>query len=375
MIEKPGRPELSQRLRALVRTLLDSPRVVLRITADTVKNLWLALGDWRAPLIAVYPAADKLERRTNEFHATLCGRQSRLTIAHRWQLNEDKPEKVAHPWPRAEYPEFAIDIPAARLRSGSNVLRLTAISLLGRKQTYEHTFHYDPTPVELPLRRDWSGDTLDSQDGYWECLATGNDNRVRPAPGHEGFDRTLVVCGAFTGPREVCTTIHFRQAAVAGRPFGFGLMPLWGGRPLHPDTGEVVGWLFGMAGYYLPHEGAGLEFSRHDGHGEPAWVANYGPLDPRPDGSYRFRVQALDCATSDGPQRVWHMRMKCWAEGQPQPDAWLELTDTDKVGLPEHAYGVAVFAHACQAEFGTVEVKRPTIDAGTIEQILARRSR
>jgi hypothetical protein len=48
--------------------------------------------------------------------------------------------------------------------------------------------------------------------------------------------------------------------------------------------------------------------------------------------------------------------MKWWGEGEPAPDEWIELADTEGSPIPAREYSVAIVAHHCQADFGPVIV-------------------
>ena len=72
---------------------------------------------------------------------------------------------------------------------------------------------------------------------------------MRSKLGDEGYDRVIVFAGAFSGARRIETDMIFRYRVETGE-WGFGLLPLWGGRPDEPTFRPKRGWLFSLAWFF-----------------------------------------------------------------------------------------------------------------------------
>jgi hypothetical protein len=58
----------------------------------------------------------------------------------------------------------------------------------------------------------------------------------------------------------------------------------------------------------------------------------------------------------DGNHLRYRQRLKWHADGEPAPDEWIELTDTQGAPLPPGEYAVGLVTHRCQVDFGPVTV-------------------
>jgi hypothetical protein len=218
-------------------------------------------------------------------------------------------------------------------------------------------FEYDPTPISLPLTVDWRTADLDVQDGFWETFSTPDGYRVRPKPGFEDYDRLIVVAGAFPGGRRIETDLVFRRSMTRSKPFGFGVLPLWGG---HPDGASIRprrGWNFSLVWFYSRYNGVGMEFSYKYGNAQPDWISSYRNLTLAANVRYFLAVEAWPELDAAGAHKRYRQRMQWWTEGEPPPHEWIELTDAEGAPIPPGEYAVALNAHRSQVDFGPVVIK------------------
>jgi len=313
------------------------------------------------PLIAVHHEPRTVARRAGDLTVNIGGALAPAVERARWRLGNGPWETVAQGAPRVPAPGFVIEVAPARLLPGPNRVTIEAFARGRPPESRTVEFDYDPTPVRLPLRVDWervaATTGLDSQEGRWEVVR-GDDGpaRVRPAPGAEGYDRLLLVAGAFPGGRRVETDIIFRRE-VPGGPSGFGVLTMWGGRPDADGAAPRRGFRFALAWVYSRYKAVGGEFSDKDGGRPGAWAAAYRSFRPVP--GVRYRLVAEAWPESDGAGRhVRHrQRLKWWADGEPEPSAWIEVADDEGAPIPPGEYGVALIAQRAQAEFGPVVIR------------------
>ena len=199
-----------------------------------------------------------------------------------------------------------------------------------------------------------TGRDLDVQEGLWEVVKLGGEQRVRPVPGFAAYDRILNVTGAFSGARRVGAEIVFRRAF--DRPFGFGVLHLWGGHPDQEGYWPRRGWLYGMA-WYMSLYGVGIEISAKYGAGRRNDVLCYRSFDIEANTRYRVIAECWPEFRLEGTHRCFRQRMKWWRCGEEEPESWLETTDLGKAALPEREYSVALMAHNCEVEFAAVSVE------------------
>jgi hypothetical protein len=297
----------------------------------------------------------RFERRAGEFTANACGFFGRKTTHARYRINDGEWRAITPEPPRVPPGLFTIDMPAASLVPGVNLLEIEAEQRGAPVHLIEKHFTYDASPPELPRHVDWAEVELDVGDGVWETIQRGDRTMVRPRPGFEDYDRTLVVSGAFAGGRRVETVLVFREPMVKGKMFGFGLLPLWGGRPDDAAAPIRRGWNFGLVWYYSHFSGVGLEFSYCHGGRDPRWTAAYRNFEPEPGAVYRVVAEVWPEVDLDGKHRRYRQRMSWSIVGSPT-EIWMELTDDSGAALEPAEYGVALIAHRSQVEFGPVSI-------------------
>jgi len=296
----------------------------------------------------------RYERRSNDFTVNVWGYRGTQTRELRYCLNGSAYSVVDAEPPRVGRNTFVIEIPPEACRKGTNELTLEVVDNRSKVHHIERSFEYDPEPPELPLLSDWRSD-LDSADGFWETVDRDGTLWVRPIPGLEAYDRVIVAAPAFPGGRRVTATILFR-GRLQDKPFSFGLLPLWGGRPDRDGHAPRRGWCFAIANYYSGHGGVGMEFSYRDSSAKPAWVGVYRGLDIEPGQSFKIVVEAWPEASPEGNHYCFQQRAR-WSRVGGETGPWMQLSDIQGAPLPYREYGVAVIAHQCQIECGPVRIE------------------
>jgi hypothetical protein len=314
--------------------------------------------DYRSsPLISIVHLPEIYARRGSSLSANATARSSKRVTDIRYRVND-------HPWhriARLSTKRFVngivtFEMPMEELTPGRNRVRIEADAPLRAKEQQEFVFSYDPAPVVLPLRRAWEGEQLEAQDGYWEAVEVEGEWRVRPKPGYEGYDRILLVTGAFSSSRRIETHMVFRHAVPTRRKeVAFGVLSLWGGHPGSWSSLPRRGWSFAMAQYWSKPGGVGSEFSHYDETSAPLWVNSYRNAPLLENVRYHMVIE-VEQERVQGQHRLHRQRTKIWPDGQPEPDEWLVLTDEEGARIPEGEYAVALFALDCQVEFGPVLV-------------------
>ncbi len=340
---------------------LPAPRRWRRRLKRRLLALASLLGGSREPLLRFYHRPDLISRRDGDFLCNWPGRLHPAVESAAYRLNDGPWRPVAQEPPRAHPPDFLIELAPDELRHGENRLEAVARAFARGQETAAVTFVYDPAPVAPPLRRDWTDEAsaqgnFEVEDGYWQRFA-GQDGRwrVRPAPGHEGYDRVLIVAGAFPGGRRVETDVVFRRH-TGGKEWGFGLLPLWGGRPDEPQRRPRRGWLFALGWYFNRYRGVGLEFSERVGREPDRSIALYRSLQLQAGRPYRVIAECRPLRDPAGGHLAYRQRLKWWPADQAEPPAWLELDDVEGAALPVRDYGVALVCYGVQADFGPVAV-------------------
>ncbi len=311
-----------------------------------------------APLFVIHHAPSTFGARAGAFTLNVTGRLAWRATAASWRLDDGPSHPLRHSPPRVPVPEFVVEIPPDGLEPGVHRLVIEATAPLRPAERRELVFRYDPTPPAATVVRRWEpAEELDVQDGSFQRLR-GADGRwwVRPVPGSEGWDRTIVASGAFAGARRVTTRLVFRYAVAERGRFGFGVFPLWGGRPEAGDVRPARGWRFGLLWYYGVLRAVGTGFSERIGDGPDVWVTNYRNFALEPGRVYLLRTEAWPEPAARGRTRWW-VRAKWWPEGSPEPDVWLAVSDDQGAPLADLPYGVALFAHYSQVEFGETVVE------------------
>lgn len=325
--------------------------------ARGLRRRWrVAAGSGDDGLLIVEKPPKRFPRRYGDFTVNICGRLSSAARSARYRLNDGPWREISHGLPRVPHPLFTVELRCDELRHGRNVLLLWADATTGDEQTVPLEFSYEPDPVELPVKQTWEGD-LDVQDGPWERVRVDEGWHVRPRPGTELYDRIIVATGAFAGGREIQTELVFHRRRPDRPLFGFGVLPLWGGRPDSSGHSPREGWNFSLVWYYSKYEGIGIEFSYKDGATDPGWISSYRDFPLLPRVSYRLRVQCWPVVSAAGQHLAWVQRMRWWPASEPEPPQWLEASDIEGAPLPEGEWAVALIAHQCQVSFGPVEVR------------------
>ncbi len=295
--------------------------------------------------------------RTGDVTANISGRLLFPVSEIRYQVNGDRWHVARQEGPRVRKPLFCIEIDPRELLSGRNTVQIAAWSKFGGTIRLLRDFHYNPAPVRLPLEVTWTSlRDLEVESGIWETIGAGSGGRLRPKPGFEDYDRIVVATGAFPGGRRVSTEVVFRSCASRRQPFGFGVLPLWGGRRDDGAYSPRRGWNFGLAWYYSHYKGVGAEFSWKKGKEAPRWVASYRDFELEPGVPYRIIVEVRDLLDPGGKHRKYHQRVQ-WRKQSDGDGPWIEVSDDQGAPLPPGEYAVALMAHRCQVEFGPVLVE------------------
>jgi len=311
------------------------------------------------PLVEVLHLPKRFSRRFGELTANVSGTVSSQVQQAKYQLNNGKWLDVGQGTPRVPEPLFTIEMRAEDLRPGKNNLKIEVTTERGESETKDLQFEYDPEPISLPVKVEWSDADLEVQDGYWETFSDNGEWRVRPKPGFEDVDRILSVTGAFPGGRRVETDLIFRSSELEEadlKLYGFGIIPMWGG---HKDEVGITprrGWIYAIAWFHPYRNGGGVEFGYKDGDTPKKWVDSYRKFEPEPDVRYFITAESWPELDKDGKHLRHKQRMKWWKEGESESDEWIEVTDTEGAPLPSGEYAVALIAYDCQVDFGPVTV-------------------
>ncbi|MEM7029144.1 MAG: hypothetical protein AAF629_06090 [Chloroflexota bacterium] len=300
---------------------------------------------------------EQYARRSSDFTANVIGSSALFVKDVRYQLNGSAWQPVGRGGRRAPAPLFVLELMPDTLLPGANQVAFEATTYFGYRHVITETFTYDPAPSSLPLTIDWANQELDVGDGVWEHFEFDGEWRVRTKPGYEGYDRLLVVAGAFSGGRRIETDLIFR-GTVNERDYGFGLLPMWAGRPDERSFSPKRGWNFSLVWYWSRYKGVGNEFSYRFADDDPVWVNGYRDLDLQPNQRYQLIIEAWPVTDTQGEHSHYHQRMKWWPADQPEPEQWLTLNDTEGAPLPEGEYGVAFLAYYSQVDYGPVTITR-----------------
>lgn len=327
-----------------------------------------AAGVWYAsqPLLQVYHAPGRVGLRGGDVTANVTGRLGAMVREARYRVNGGAWRPVLERPPRVRRPDFTVEVTAPELRPGANSVEVEAQAPL--RATARETFDidYDPAPPVLPVTVRWNASSLDVQDGRWEVVdGPGGAGWVRPVPGFEGWDRLVLAVPPFPGGRRVTAALRLAEMPDTGsRDWGFGLFPLWGGRPDPSGLRPAMGWRFALAWYSREEGGFAAGLSDKvgaDGAAQGIVEKLRGRIEPGT--VYRLLAEVHELRRPDGSFRGWAERMKWWPEGAPEPAHWIEVEDRTGMVLPDQAYAVGVFSLRAAAEFGplTVESLPPVI--------------
>jgi len=178
---------------------------------------------WIAPTARVYA------RRSGHFTVNVSGALSPLARMARYRLNGGEWSAVGQGAPRVQPPFFMIELDPARLRAGANRVSIETYAYgQWRPRAAEVNVNYDPSAVRLPVEIDWREGQLEIEEGCWEIADIAGERVARPKPGYEEYDRIAIIAGAFEGGRSIRAEMTFR-GQICQRPFGFGVLSLWGG--------------------------------------------------------------------------------------------------------------------------------------------------
>jgi hypothetical protein len=211
-------------------------------------------------------------------------------------------------------------------------------------------FVYDDAPPALPLVWSAAKGRTESDHGLWVQQARDGDPLIQPVPGTEGYDRILLLSGAFAGARRIRARIVYLQGSLPhpGMLHGYGLIPLWGGNVDEDGVCPRRGWRYGLCWFYSAEQGYGIEFSNKPGAQEHDTVNRYAAFEPQPGRVERILIEAWP-TQDEGAFSGWHIRAKRWFEDEQEPQAWLQFSDSGGKRLPEQEYAVAFLAHRCSA--------------------------
>ncbi|MBN2009921.1 hypothetical protein JW960_11315 [candidate division KSB1 bacterium] len=307
-------------------------------------------------LIHIFHQPDSYSRRYGYFTANICGTIDQHVEKVQYRLNDGQWQDLTQAGPRVPPPLFTLELRDKYLETGKNFVNLKAIPYSGSTSELNLVFDYDPTPIKLPIIQNWSDVDLDVQDGHWETFIKDGEWRVRPKIGSEDYDRVLAVSGAFAGGRRIETDLIFH--VNKGDPYGFGVLPLWGGRPDDDGVLPSRGWNFSLVWYYSHYNGIGMEFSYKYGENSPAWVSAYRNIQIVPEVKYTLIIECWPEAGSDGKHICYKQRMKWFRSGETDNFDWLKLSDIEGSPLPESEYAVALVAHRTQVSYGPVKITK-----------------
>jgi hypothetical protein len=334
-------------------------RDFLKLTLVGAATLIWDCSEQTSPRFAtVFHLPDTFSRRNGDFTANITGVLA-PDIKASYQVNGREWRKIMHAPPRIPEPFFTIELSVDDLLPGPNQVKIRCDEGDDCGEILRLDFRYDPSPVVLPLQVDWAGADLDVGGGKWETFNDDKGWRVRPTPGFETYDRLLIVTGAFSGARRIKTDMIYRGrgSSEKTRPFGFGVLPMWGGRP---DTDRKVprrGWNFSLCWYYSKYGALGSEFSYKLGDEAPRWVSAYRNFDLRKDQEFFLEIEIWSDRDSQGRHRRYVQRFRWRSEDSGSWGEWLKLADNAGGNIPEGEYAVALITHRCQVDFGNVTVE------------------
>lgn len=300
-------------------------------------------------------APDKFFRRTSDFTANICGIYGKKTEFIQYRINNSDWKPVHHYRPRVPEELFTIELSPDQLNIGDNHLVLD-VQQNNSRDKVDIRFVYEDASPHFPLVKTWEDDDLDVSDGSWEVVRADNQNKVRVTPGFEDYDRILIISSAFTEGRRIETDIAFHQSNDLGLPFGFGVLPLWGGRPDAPGISPRRGWNFSLAWFYSHYNAVGMEFSYKHGDDEPDWLALYKNFDVTPGETYKIIIEVQSIGDNNYRHQRYQQRLKWFRNDTSEPDSWMMISDAYGCPIPYGHYGIGLISHRCSVDFGKVTV-------------------
>jgi hypothetical protein len=309
-------------------------------------------------IFEVFHAPKTVSCRANHFTANICGRIGARARRLEYKLNKGAWNPVRQLEPYNPLPSFDIELPVDVLKPGKNKIEFHASAKIGRPKTGSYIFEYNPDPPSFPQTIDWKDEELEVAHGYWDTIEVDEEWRARPKPGYEGYDRILIITGAFEGARRIETDMIFRRdACPAGLyTFGFGILPLWGGRPDRENVIPKRGWEFSLAWYYSKRKAVGQEFSYKFGDNKQNWIGQYRNHVLEPNLRNHLVVETWPYTDQNKGEMRYRQRMKWWQEKEHCPQNWMVLDDLLPQPLKESTYGVAFVCYYCQVELGPVKI-------------------
>jgi hypothetical protein len=340
------------------RAILIAMALVAILGALALPLLWPSSSE--TPRVEVFHLLKTYPARSGALTINVTGQITPIESAKtvRYRLNDGQWQIVPQEGPRTPPPTFTIEIPPESLKSGENCLYFNVQQVQTPQNDNLACFHYQASALrpEQTDEIDWNTQPLDVQDGRWQVINRSNGSMVRPVPGFEGYDRILNITGAFSGGRRVEATMVFEAATQLGKPFGFGVLPLWGGHPDETGYFPRRGWAYGLAWYYSLQNGVGAEIASKYAQEPFQSTYTYRSYAITPGSRYRLITEALPMHTSSGEYQGYAVRMKWWRGGETEPKSWMSINEYAAQYLPEQNYAVALLAHRSQVEFSSVRV-------------------
>jgi hypothetical protein len=294
------------------------------------------------PLIEVFPHPKTFSRRYGELSVNIGGQSSSEVTSALYSFNSGQWHPLPQGRPRVPPPLFNIELPHEELIPGDNTIVIQAKSEDGEVETVVTQFHYDPSPIQLPILLSWEkGAELDVQDGAWETFQDEKGWRVRPKPGFEEYDRILNLTGSFAGGRRIETDLIFRRD-LGWRKWrkelrgdhGYGVLSMWGGHVEDESVRPKRGWHYGL-GWFWEHNGLGLEFAENRHQEEWQKSFSYRDFTPKANTQYFIILECWPEADESGQHQYYRQRMKWWTEDEAVPNTWIEIDDIEpETGIP-----------------------------------------
>ena len=328
-------------------------------------------------LIRFYQVPDKFSKKADYLTLNVSGELAlprRLTSIKSYKINGQRWNLPQTRNSRIKGREFVLEFFAEDLKPGVNKIAVKVENLFGSERIVSISVNYDDTLVELPEGVDGHSGSLEPQDGQWEVVETNHQDVIRPIPGTEGYDRILLASGAFKGGRRVEATMRFVGQASESEDFGFGILPLWGG---HPDTlnrSPRRGWKYGLAWYYNPEGGIGIEYSDKFSAERHIRVAKFSKFLAIPGSRHKIIVDSHQTVNKQGQHLGYRQSMTWYALDSKDQLIKMELDDTREQPLAHIHYSVALLAHRAQVEFWDITITPlpPVIIEETIKEPVSR---
>lgn len=281
--------------------------------------------------------------------------------AIQYQLNDGDWITIPQDELRAPPPNFTIELHPQQLKQGKNCLSFStdevelpprddAVTDNSSEKQNAGCFDYG-----VQTQYDWTRGALEVQDGHWEKVSRDGIDLLRPAIGYEGYDKIVLLSEPFSGSRRITARMKFIERQGKYKPYGFGILALWGGHPDEMDVFPRRGWAYGLAWYYSLAKGVGAEIATKYADQPFFQTRSYRSYDVTNNAFYHVIVEAIAATPAN---ENYQLRMKWWAEGDEQPEGWLHIDEAAGKRLPNQAYAVAALAHRAQVEFYDIDITR-----------------